>query len=82
MEVDGFEAGAEGGVIEVMTGKACVECFFVDEEKSFAEGVGHVDRGGVVVDTLFAPVVSKHGHVEVPGLDLGCSRIHYGEGGG
>lgn len=60
-----------GGV----TGKASIEPFFQCNVQSFIQRVEHVDRRGVMVDAILAPVVSKHRDIQIPTLNFGLPRI-------
>ena len=47
------------------------------------ERIDHADRGGVMIGAFGSrPVVSDHGHVEIPARDLGFSVLHGFDGSG
>ena len=79
-----FETGAEAKVICAMTFDAIFESFFEDEEKGFAESVGHVDGRSVVIGTaaigISHVVITQHRDVEIPALDFRLAGFHDFEG--
>ncbi len=83
-EAERFEAGAQAEVSLAMAFDADFEAFLEDDGEGFAEGVGHVDGGGVVIHAPAAPayagvVFAEHRDVEIPGLRPGLAGVHGSE---
>ena len=60
-------------MVQHVPGVAGFEPFFQDQPQRFVQAVGHVDRRGVVIDALLAPVLGQHRDVEIPALHLGLA---------
>ena len=73
--------------IAAMACPGLVETFFSQETQGLTHAEVHVDRRGVVVDAVAAPVLVQQGNVQIPvghlaltGCHLGLSTGAHGEG--
>ena len=59
---------AQGLMIAQMPRVAVFEAFFVNQPQRFVQRVGHVDRAGVMINAVLAPIVRQHRDIEIPAL--------------
>ena len=71
-DAQGFEPGRQSLVVALVAGVAGGQPFFFDQAQGFTQGIGHRDRGGMVIDPLglaFVPVIAQQADIEIPALD-------------
>ena len=63
-------------MVQLMAGEASFQSFFQHQSQSLMQGVVHIDRSGVVIGSVVAPVVSQQPNIKVPAGDFFLAMIH------